>query len=1143
MPTRLHARIILMAAMAVFAFLSASDVGAQSPEEIRKMELAMPKKAAVSPKKAKRILVFSLTKGFKHSAVPYGEKALEIMGRTTGAFSVETTTSVAAFTPKTLKRFDAVVMNNCTGELLTDKKQQDALVDFVRNGKGLVGIHAATDCNYEWPVYGEMIGGYFDGHPWGAKDTVVVKLDEPDHPLNKGFGGKELTVTDEMYQFKAPYSRSRSRVLASLDVDKIDMTKQGIKRVDKDFAVSWIHEYGKGRVFYCSLGHNHDIFWNPVVLQHYLDGIQYAMGDLAADASPRKDLAAAMMQKAFPELLKATAQVPIEGNEKLSPVSEAIRTAGDDAGIRARYAKSIAEFLADKETTKTLAAVQFLTRMLSEIGSEEQAPVLAAMLGDPDARMADAARIALGRIEGPRAGKLLREGLANANPEIRAGIVNSIGNRADAEAVGTLAKLAASDEATSALAARALGVIGNPDAAEELLKAWEKTGQKSLAAEQALLVCAGNLAAAGETDNAVLICKKLMKESRVLASREAALTQLAVFGGAEGQKQALDALVVPEGDLQNAAAGAVLKMEGGSVAKRLVAEVPKLPAATQVRVLAILGSRGDKGAMPLLKEKAKDNKDEVRVAAIKSLGKVGDASVVPLLLSAAATTSTEERDAGRAGLALVSTGKVNEALIASLAKDAGKDRQTRKMQAEAARALLARRAIEAVPALMKAAGRKDAALQMEAWKALGAMAEPGQLDKLASLLPAIASDDARGEAEKAMTDTVKRIREAEKRTARVLDLVKKTEQAEAQGSLLRVIGYLGTDEALAKLREVRGSSQEGPVLDATVRGLVEWANSKAVPDALDIARNSKNEVHRVLAVRGLARMLGLPSDRPTSDTIALCREAMELAKSVEDKKTVIGSLAEVKLPEVLDLVVPFLDKPELAGEAAAAVLNLAPQAGPFQTEKARAALDKVAAAGDQAQRDKVSKVLADMDATSDTIVGWRLAGPYEAAGKSLEAIADEVFAPEKPAERIDWKYAAATKTEGSTRYVDLKELLGGDERAAYLRVRVNSPVEQDARLLMGSDDGLKVWWNGKQVHKAAVARALNPNEDKVEVKLSQGSNTLMVKVIQGKSNWSVAARIVSKDGKPIDGLKFDATDVLETSAFVSESSATAKVGQ
>ncbi len=173
-------------------------------------------------------------------------------------------------------------------------------MDFVKSGKGVIGIHAASDNFYDWPEAAEMLGGQFNGHPWTAGGTWAVKIDDPEHVLNKSFGGKGFLIKDEIYQIKGPYSRDTHRVLLSLDMSNarnlapLKGKKKGEAwggREDNDHAISWIKPYGKGRVFYCSLGHNKEIYWNKAVLAHYLAGIQWALGDLAADDTPSAKLA------------------------------------------------------------------------------------------------------------------------------------------------------------------------------------------------------------------------------------------------------------------------------------------------------------------------------------------------------------------------------------------------------------------------------------------------------------------------------------------------------------------------------------------------------------------------------------------------------------------------------------------------------------------------------------------------------------------------------------------------------------------------------------------------------------------------------------------------------------------------------------
>ncbi len=256
--------------------------------DLKNIQAALPQEARAKPKRPRKVLVFTLALGFKHGSIAVGAKALELMGRKTGAYEATVSDDLSMFEPENLQQFDAICMVNTTGKDMFQKKShQESLLAFVRSGKGITGFHAATDCSRNWAPYGRLMGGYFWGHPWNADATVTVKLDDPGHPLLAAFAGQGFEINDEIYQFRDPYSRDSVRVLLSLDTTKTNMDDDRIRRTDNDFAVSWVRSYGKGRVFYSSLGHNKHIWWNPTILKFYLDGIQFALGDLPVETAPK----------------------------------------------------------------------------------------------------------------------------------------------------------------------------------------------------------------------------------------------------------------------------------------------------------------------------------------------------------------------------------------------------------------------------------------------------------------------------------------------------------------------------------------------------------------------------------------------------------------------------------------------------------------------------------------------------------------------------------------------------------------------------------------------------------------------------------------------------------------------------------------
>ncbi len=306
--TKLAKSLLLVIACTVLLAAQASATqSVPSADEIRKITAAAPDRPTVEPSRPRRLLVFSRSWGYKHSAIPYGKKAIEIMAGTTGAFEATISDDDSMFEPQNLKRFDAVVFNNTNNEIFLpenfdklppaeqakarkrDEILKKSLVEFIAGGRGLAVIHAGVASFRKWPEFGKIIGARFDTHPWVSGSTVTIKVDDPGHPVAGAFKEPLFVVSDEIYQVKAPYSRENLRVLLSIDTSKTSIKvdrMDAIHRSDKDFAMTWVKGYGKGRVFYCALGHQHDIFWNPVVLQHYLDGIQFVLGDLKADTTP-----------------------------------------------------------------------------------------------------------------------------------------------------------------------------------------------------------------------------------------------------------------------------------------------------------------------------------------------------------------------------------------------------------------------------------------------------------------------------------------------------------------------------------------------------------------------------------------------------------------------------------------------------------------------------------------------------------------------------------------------------------------------------------------------------------------------------------------------------------------------------------------
>jgi type 1 glutamine amidotransferase len=254
------------------------------------LAVAMTGALSAQPRK-KKLLAIGESQGWQHDAMSYGLGTVWQLGKESGLWDTYIRTDTQLITKKKLTAnaknldfFDAVFLYT-SGELPLDPQQKADFISFLReDGKGLIGAHSATDTLFEWEEYGEIIGGYFDGHPWNQFQAPII-VEDRDFPATRHFP-REFTILDEIYQAKN-FSRDRVRVLMSMDASKIDLQKKGVKRTDGDFAVAWARNYGKGRVFYSTFGHREEVWDRPDIRTMWLEAIKWAMGMTAGDATPR----------------------------------------------------------------------------------------------------------------------------------------------------------------------------------------------------------------------------------------------------------------------------------------------------------------------------------------------------------------------------------------------------------------------------------------------------------------------------------------------------------------------------------------------------------------------------------------------------------------------------------------------------------------------------------------------------------------------------------------------------------------------------------------------------------------------------------------------------------------------------------------
>ncbi|HSB94656.1 MAG TPA: ThuA domain-containing protein [Flavitalea sp.] len=214
-----------------------------------------------------RILVFSKTSGFRHSSIPAGKAALLKLGQENN-FDVDTTENAAYFTEDSLQKYAAVVFLNTTMDVLNNYQEAD-FERYIQSGGGFVGVHSATDTEYDWGWYGRLVGAYFNGHP--QVQEAVIKVVDKNNPATAHLPA-EWKRTDEWYNFKK--FNKDVKVLLSID----EKSYQG-GTMNNDHPMSWYHDYDGGRAFYTELGHTDESYSDPLYLKHLLGGIQYAIGE------------------------------------------------------------------------------------------------------------------------------------------------------------------------------------------------------------------------------------------------------------------------------------------------------------------------------------------------------------------------------------------------------------------------------------------------------------------------------------------------------------------------------------------------------------------------------------------------------------------------------------------------------------------------------------------------------------------------------------------------------------------------------------------------------------------------------------------------------------------------------------------------
>lgn len=546
----------------------------------------------------------------------------------------------------------------------------------------------------------------------------------------------------------------------------------------------------------------------------------------------------------------------------------------------------------------------WMVRQIELIGAGESVETLAKLLGDADAEVRECARRALERNPDAAASAALRAALQKGGDAgWRVGLIHALGQRRDAAAVAAIAGQLA-DKETGAAAAAALGEIADEAAVRALTSAFDG---KNLAAAQSLVAAADRRMARGDPAGAKGILEKLLARDAPAPIRAAAMSGMIRADPSQAAKLIPKAVASGEPALQGAAVAAMSGVKDSSLFAALAAQMPKLDPAGRVVVLGLL----DASVEPAIVAAAADADAAVRVAALEAMGRVGGAGSVPALLQAAGQKGAEKGIAERA-LAIL-TGKGGAEAIEQAAGTGEPE-----SRAAAIRALASRRQVSAAPAMLRYAAEADKAVARAACEALRQVGGDKELAPLAQL----AAGNADSDAVKALKSVAER---AKDKTAAARVLIGVAQSADVKGriAMLEGLSVVGGPEALAVAQRcVEGADQE--LRDGAVRALSDWSDFSAVPVLLGIAANAgASESHNVLALRGIARLIGKAANETAEARAQAAAAAMQAARRDEERKLVLAAAATAPHARSVAMVKEMLAKPEFRTEAAYAAADLA----------------------------------------------------------------------------------------------------------------------------------------------------------------------------------------------------------------------------
>jgi len=581
----------------------------------------------------------------------------------------------------------------------------------------------------------------------------------------------------------------------------------------------------------------------------------------------------------------------------------------EDPAGRAECEMKLLDFL---KTSATPYAKMAVCRHLRLIGSDKAIPVLQAMLTDE--ALGDMALYALQQIPGAEADKALVQALSAASGPTKTALIAAVGERESAEAIPELVLLLERTEFAGA-AATALGSIGGAEAERALAEAYPsaKGDHKSVVAA-AMLKCAEKSLTAKNNRAAVRLYETLSTD----ATLPVTLRKAAVMGriSAAGNRSAAiltDQLKGSDAEMHEAAIARIKDVVEPEAIGPLCEFMPGLPESSQIKLLAVLAGYPKEHVLPAIVQAARNDSSSVRIAAIKALESAGDHSVVLFLAETAARSRGPEQTAARRALCALKGSEVDGAFLNLLAQKPSEEIQEELILAAAERQIFSAKSV--IAGLLTSA---SPGVRIQSLKALRILGAPSDIPAVLNLLVETDNLSERTEAEITTAVLAQKTANPDDRSNFIKLRLAKETRPEVWVRLIGTLPQIGDNSALPLLR-LALENNDADVFDAAVRALSSWPTSAAREDVFKLAQDLQNETHRLLAIRGLVRIIGLDPYRNPEAAVTDLRQAVGFAWRPEEKKLVLGILVNFPCNDALNLAEGFLKEPLLKSEAQSAV--------------------------------------------------------------------------------------------------------------------------------------------------------------------------------------------------------------------------------